>query len=122
MKEVKLRLAIGPDAPSRTRAKVVELRPHVGESFDDMVLILSELVTNSIRHAGGTGEVDVWVGASDDQIRIEVTDGGAGFDTNVDRDGLGLHIVERLADKWGVLIADAGCTVWAEMPMRQKTG
>lgn len=83
-----------------------------------MVLILSELVTNSVRHADGTDDVDVWIGASNDQIRIEVTDGGPGFDTNTQRDGLGLHIVDRVADKWGVLAGEAKFTVWAEITRR----
>lgn len=95
---------------------------------DDAVLILSELVSNALRHAlplaGGTIRVAWWM-ADDKVLRIAVTDGGRqqpghapppepgleGLDLvaadldDVDEsavDGRGLGIVGLLADAWGV--------------------
>lgn len=114
MKELTLRIAVGTDAPRVSRSLAAEMRPHVGSRFDDILLILSELVTNSVRHATDTDEVLVSIRATEDNVRLEVTDRGQGFAPSSPTRGKGLHIVDRLADRWGVSVDDA-CTVWVEL-------
>jgi two-component sensor histidine kinase len=89
------------------------LREQLGPQFDDVQLVISELVTNSVRH-GPQGIVDVSVEASNETIRLEVSDGGQGFDPSAERDGLGLSIIEKIASNWGV-VSGPGCTVWVEL-------
>jgi two-component sensor histidine kinase len=93
-----------------------------GEARDDLLLIVSELVTNAIRHgrplvADGTVHVD-WT-VSDRGVAIEVTDGGGGLPVPATlsghgEGGRGLAIIDALATRWGVAHAAASdTTVWA---------
>jgi anti-sigma regulatory factor (Ser/Thr protein kinase) len=83
----------------------------------DAVLIVSELVTNALRH--GLGDVVVRCGLRDDGgVDVAVTDSGDELPTVMDRDpnrvgGVGLHIVDRLSRTWGVASFPGGKTVWA---------
>jgi anti-sigma regulatory factor (Ser/Thr protein kinase) len=100
---------------------------------DDAVLILSEFVTNSLRHARAlsSGTIRVfWSLSSDGLLRIEVTDGGGTtwpstkpYSTSVSAyAGRGLEIVDRLADRWGSQReeGDDEYTVWAELAVRAR--
>ncbi len=88
---------------------------------EDVLLLVSELVTNACLHAGGpTG---LALHGTTRSVRVEVSDTGAGSPTpryphEPGRPGgHGLHIVERLASAWGtVRQADGGKTVWLEVP------
>jgi anti-sigma regulatory factor (Ser/Thr protein kinase) len=93
-----------------------------GEARDDMLLIVSELVTNAIRHGrplavDGTVHVD-WT-VCDRGVAIEVTDGGDGLPLASTRSGQneggrGLAIVDALSTRWGVAhTVTAATTVWA---------
>ncbi|AZS72461.1 ATP-binding protein [Streptomyces lydicus] len=85
-----------------------------GPLADNIVLVVSELVSNAVEH--GAGDVGLRVRYPDDEIRIEVTDGNpaparmrsAGDD---DVSGRGLLLVTVLARKWGV--TNDGRTTWA---------
>lgn len=101
-----------------------------GEPRDDMLLIVSELVTNAIRHgrplaSDGTVHVD-WT-VSDRGVAIEVTDGGNGVPLPVaasgqQEGGRGLAIVDALATRWGVAHAvTSATTVWACVACRSAS-
>lgn len=118
-------LPICPDSASRARhalQQVLFARGIGGEARDDVLLIMSELVTNAIRHgrpldSDGTVHVDWKV--SDRGVAIEVTDGGEGLPlpaalTGHGEGGRGLAIVDALATHWGVAHATTSATtVWA---------
>ena len=82
-------------------------------------LLVSELVTNAVRHGGAAEPVEVharW----NSEVRVEVSDHGDGF-TPAPRigppdepGGFGLFLVGRLADRWGVE-TNGGTTVWFVM-------
>jgi anti-sigma regulatory factor (Ser/Thr protein kinase) len=82
-------------------------------------LLVSEVVTNSIRHALAGGWVSVARG--DGRVRVEVTDTGGGIPTPRQAEpheptGRGLAIVDALADRWGVNEPSGqGKTVWFEL-------
>jgi len=83
---------------------------------DDIVLIVSELVTNSVR--AGAGSVDVEVFADGDRVEVRVTDDAAGWPTARDAatdalDGRGLAIIEQLVDSWTTRAHAHGKTVTA---------
>ena len=80
-----------------------------------IVLMVSELSTNSVRHARTEFTVDI--DASDAEVRITVTDAGPGdpemrSPADDDPSGRGLRIVERLADAWGIDDGVPGKSVW----------
>lgn len=84
-------------------------------------LVLTELVTNSIRHGRGPVTVEItWrpptllVGVtdlSDDLPRPSCAGEGA-------ESGRGIAVLEALVTRWGVRLADQGKTVWCEFVLR----
>ena len=88
---------------------------------EDVLLVVSELVTNACLHAGGPEELRLFRHAK--ALRLEVADGGAGSPAprtphRAGRPGgHGMFIVQRLCLDWGVVRAPgvAGKTVWAEL-------
>jgi anti-sigma regulatory factor (Ser/Thr protein kinase) len=83
-------------------------------------LLVSELMTNSVRHAGlGPRElIRMRVLVTQRTVRIEVVDAGPGVGVAMraasDAGGWGLKLVDALADRWGVT-RDAGTHVWFEL-------
>lgn len=125
--ELQLQLTAGPEAASEARIALGELELELGaELLGDVRLMTSELVTNSIQHAGVDRRDTVVVGAwlRDDHIGIEVADGGPGFEPVVtagrepEPGGWGLFIVQGLADRWGTLHRDGMSRVWFEIDIR----
>ena len=110
-----------PTAAAEARAALGALDGTVdGTILDDARLLVSELVTNSVRHAGVRDRVGLEVVSRPDHVRVEVIDYGTGFeprprtpDQEVDS-GWGLHLVERIADRWGV-DGTRGKRVWFEI-------
>lgn len=88
---------------------------------EDVLLVVSELVTNACLHAEGPDEL--WLSSDKKVLRIEVSDRGAGQPAprtphRAGRPGgHGMFIVQRLCLDWGVIrtAGVAGKTVWAEL-------
>ncbi|MGH9012028.1 MAG: response regulator [Acidimicrobiia bacterium] len=86
---------------------------------DTVTLLVSELVTNAVIHAGS--EVEVMVRLTATAARIEVTDASAQAiaprdATSEEDSGRGLALVGNLAQRWGVRRAPGGGkTVWFEV-------
>ncbi|MBA2774855.1 MAG: ATP-binding protein, partial [Nocardioidaceae bacterium] len=86
--------------------------------LDDAQLAVSELVTNAQVHVGSV--IGVRVRTRADQARIEVSDESIHppaprhYSTSSGT-GRGLHLIEVVADRWGVDIDDSGKTVWFEL-------
>jgi anti-sigma regulatory factor (Ser/Thr protein kinase) len=105
-----------------------EVPPAVSE---DVRLMVSELVTNSIRHANlaEDEQVTMTIAAGPGTVRVEVADPGRGFDPaalrrgELEGSGWGLYLVGRLADRWGVERNDL-TRVWFEIaaPLRRARG
>jgi anti-sigma regulatory factor (Ser/Thr protein kinase) len=121
---VELSLAGGVEAPAAARrALSTALDGRVGERLTgDALIVVSELVTNAIRHGGSRGpDATVRVDAAllDGLLRIEVTDPGPGFEPGGHGPradgGYGLHLLDRLSARWGVAGAEP-VTVWVELP------
>ena len=91
-----------------------ELADREAELIDAAELMTSELASNCVRHAGSDFEVAI---SSRDEVRIEVRDEGGGnpqvLSPRPDQpSGRGLAIVQALSDRWGVIPAGEGKTVW----------
>jgi anti-sigma regulatory factor (Ser/Thr protein kinase) len=116
-------LPCGPAAPRAARAVVTEwLSGFVGmHKLDDVRLVVTELVTNSVRHAQlSPGDaVTLRIHLAEHSLRIEVTNPGtageiaAGGGSPHAGGGLGLRLVERLCLTWGIA-RDRDTTVWGE--------
>jgi anti-sigma regulatory factor (Ser/Thr protein kinase) len=97
----------------------------------DAGLVLSELVSNALRHAtplpGSLVKVSWMLG--DEFIEVAVSDGGGPTVPMVNKPaanalgGRGLGIVDRLALRWGVYTRQDGSetTVWAALPLTGDT-
>jgi anti-sigma regulatory factor (Ser/Thr protein kinase) len=80
-------------------------------------LLVSELVTNAVIHAGGT--IDLRVAITDDTLRIDVHDTSDARPhlRQPDGGGRGLHIVDAIATNWGVTTDGNGKTTWFELAL-----
>ncbi len=110
-------------APAAARRSLERLDGHLDpDGLETMRLLVSELVTNSVRHArlGDGGWINLSVEENPRALRVAVTDAGVGFDERPgppqpgDPSGWGLHLVEQLADRWGVS-RDGETSVWFEI-------
>ena len=109
-------------APAMGRRVLDGLADRVPRSaLDDARLLLSELMTNAIRHAGLADEetISVLIRTTGTELHIEVADRGRGFDVEPSAPnptagtGWGLFLLDRLADSWGTRHdASDGAQVW----------
>ena len=101
------------------------------EKLEDLRLMVTEAVTNSVRHAslGFEDEIQLEIQVSEGTIRGEVTDAGPGFEKpdleekpqlspdGSGTSGWGLYMIERLSTRWGVERGDH-TRVWFEIEDR----
>jgi anti-sigma regulatory factor (Ser/Thr protein kinase) len=116
-------LGAGTGAVSRARDAIASFDGRLEQKLrDDAQLLVSELVTNAVRHGHAGNELDrvvMYFALSAERLRVEVCDGGPGFDPSELRvpsglGGKGIVFVEKLASRWGVSIDDGTC-VWFEL-------
>ena len=94
--------------------------------LDDVLLMVSEIASNAVRHtaSGDDGWFDVTVSAAGCTARVAVADGGGSSEPRLPDDGgkagvltggRGLRIVDALADGWGHGGDELGRVVWFEV-------
>jgi anti-sigma regulatory factor (Ser/Thr protein kinase) len=113
------------ESAAAARHAVEGLAEDIGEQLGDVRLLVSELVTNSLRHAqaGPDESIRLTVLADAARVRVEVSDPGEGFQLSGSADdqdaveGWGLYLVATLSDRWGVdRAADrTASSVWFEL-------
>ncbi len=121
-----------PGGPAAPRAARDLVRSHLGpqlaaEEAFELELLITELVTNAVRHGGMRDGhvVGLVMDVTEDTVRVEVRDRGPGFAPRVtqearahdlgDAGGFGLVLLDRFARDWGVELDD-GARVWADIP------
>lgn len=118
-----LRLPATAEAIRAARQAVDRLgRSLQPELLDDLRLLVSELVTNGLRHGRPGGED--WIGLAlrleSGALHVEVSDPGPGFEGGLRErrpdatGGWGLYLVDQLAARWGMSRGER-TTVWFEL-------
>jgi signal transduction histidine kinase len=113
-----VQLRVSPHAPGQARRWVSERGSDLPRGTLDLLLLLvSELVTNSVRHSGAIpGErLQIALERGEGTIHVDVQDTGPGFDRrNLAPGPHGLQVVESGADRWGI-DGSGPTTVWFEL-------
>ncbi|MEA2178700.1 MAG: serine/threonine-protein kinase RsbW [Solirubrobacteraceae bacterium] len=106
-------------APALARTAVKALKDHLDtDVLADTVLLVSELVSNSVKYGAGIVGLRVRTRGTR-QVIVEVLDEGDGFEKRFRRTsrfeagGFGLRLVDRIASSWGV--HDGAAHVWFEI-------
>jgi anti-sigma regulatory factor (Ser/Thr protein kinase) len=126
-----LELPGGVEAGPAARQAVVEHLTGLADVVQaDVLLLVTELVTNAVRHGGvgRDGVVQFECRRAGDRLRFLVTDPGTKLLRNGgptvhspngrngdSGSGWGLYFVEQVAERWGVLAAQPGTCVWFEV-------
>ena len=124
MRVLELRLPLKPESVPAARGSLDALQTRIPHSaLEDARLMVSELVTNSLRHAGASNRsIELVADIEGKTLMVQVRDQGKGFrphrrtpDSPADS-GWGLYLVEQLADRWGAT-SDGTTCVWFELQL-----
>jgi anti-sigma regulatory factor (Ser/Thr protein kinase) len=122
------RPAAAASARAALDASMDLFRPVLGpDRIDDLRLLVSELVTNSVRHGGPQrAPIQLKIDVTSDALHVLVTDTGQGFEASRRKTGLpgesggwGLFLLNELADRWGIH-EDGTTQVWFELKRRAR--
>jgi anti-sigma regulatory factor (Ser/Thr protein kinase) len=110
-----------PESVSEVRTFTRDALAGLDLAVDDIVLCVSELVTNAVRHStahDGTFHLDIRVDRA--KLRVECHDSGSKKPTlqtpsDADEGGRGLLLVQALTSRWGVSPRPLGKCVWFEI-------
>lgn len=124
VRRLQLTLERSVQAPAVARAEVTECCRDLGiggSLCQSLILLVSEVVSNAVRHSTADPSEPVGFVASfgERAIRVTVSDAGEGFtprprDPARTHDGYGLYLLEKVADRWGV-DSRGGTRVWFEL-------
>ena len=97
-----------------------------GDRLEDFVVAVNELLTNVVRHGGGTGHLALW--PADGAIFCEVTDHGTGLESVAPHrpepgqaGGWGLWLVRELADTCAIRTGPGGTAVRISCRLPRKS-
>jgi anti-sigma regulatory factor (Ser/Thr protein kinase) len=124
--QMSFELAGGPYAVTASRLALAGLEERLDPNIlFDMRLLVSELVTNCVKHArtGPEDSIVLAVDIGDSRVRVTVSDDGPGFEPPAEPpteqaaeagSGWGLFLVDQLSKAWGVE-RHGGASVWFEL-------
>ena len=114
-----------PTAAREARHAVARRGLVSGAKEPTLLLLVSELVSNSVRHAGLADDERIRLRARCDRLctYVEVCDAGhsgrvpakRANDDALEPGGLGLMLVDEMADRWGVACKGDETCVWFEL-------
>jgi anti-sigma regulatory factor (Ser/Thr protein kinase) len=118
-------VSLPADARSVAAARLLlrtALDGHRSAAVEDAVLMISELVTNAVRHTRDV--VLVLVTLHRATLRVDVSDNDPTMPVAPDAEdnatsGRGLRIVQALADHWGITPTADGKTIWFEIDLEE---
>lgn len=127
-RRIQVRLPPSRAAPATARGALAPLSETVDEeTLESTALLVSELVTNAVRHAGlrSDDRIDLFVEASPERVWVRVSDPGNGIARppplpRAERpSGWGLFLVGQIADRWGIE-RDEDTRVWFEIDRAKR--
>jgi anti-sigma regulatory factor (Ser/Thr protein kinase) len=94
---------------------------------EDLLLLVTELVTNAVRHGdvGPERSLGIELRRLPRRVRVEVVDPGASFtpprarSRGSESGGWGLFLIDRIADRWGVRRMASGTCAWFELRLEE---
>ena len=113
------------EAAHLARRAVADRYPRLAPAVrDDVSLLVTELVTNAVRHGDIAPDRSIRVDFECDGglLKVQVVDPGTEFAApplpsgGDGSGGWGLFLVDRIAQRWGVRPAASGTCVWFELP------
>jgi anti-sigma regulatory factor (Ser/Thr protein kinase) len=119
-------LPVSVTAPAMARSAASPFAQTLGpDRRNDFLLLVSELVTNSVRHAGTipVDSIDLIIHVDKKRARVEVHDPGPAFELALrqplptDRSGWGFLLVDKVAQRWGVEKRATTNVAWFEMDL-----
>lgn len=104
-------------AARRFAREALEAMAVPAEVLERVELVVSELVGNAVKHAGGATRLEL--SDTGDGVRVAVRDRGAGEPRAMSASPLeeghrGLFIVQTVSTRWGFVPEEEGKTVWAD--------
>jgi PAS domain S-box-containing protein len=94
--------------------------PELTDLRETLVLLVSEVVTNALRHTDGDIELAIW--RFPDRLRVEVSDETSRSPVSarsglLDESGRGVPLMDALSDRWGTSPHGEGKIVWFELDL-----
>lgn len=132
---VAIDLPLEPESARRAREQLKPFRSSINEpTFIDLCLLVDELVVEAIHGGEDGGEsedgaspeaIEVRAEVDDSRVRVAVAEGGGSYRLPSRRPepgdpGFGLHLVQRLSDRWGIRREHDRATVWLELLGRSR--
>jgi anti-sigma regulatory factor (Ser/Thr protein kinase) len=119
---VAIDLPLEPESARRARDQLKTFRGALDDtSFGDLCLLIDELVVEALHEPGdGAGHIELRAALEGDRVRVTVAEGGGAYRLPSRRPepgdpGFGLHLVQRLSDRWGMRRERNRAMVWLEM-------
>jgi two-component sensor histidine kinase len=114
-----------PESAGRAREQMKQFRTSVGErTFIDLCLLVDELVVEALHGPSDDGPaatgIQLRAELDGDRINVVVVEGSGAYRLPSRRPepgdpGFGLHLVQRLSDRWGIRREGGRATVWLEL-------
>jgi two-component sensor histidine kinase len=125
---VAIDLPLEPESARRAREQLKSFRSSVDEpTFIDLCLLVHELVVEALHGSPEGAAHDIRLRAQLDQDRVHVVmeEGGGAYHLPSRRpepgdQGYGLHLVQRLSDRWGIRRDRDHTTVWLDLLGRSR--
>jgi anti-sigma regulatory factor (Ser/Thr protein kinase) len=116
-------LPLEPQSARRAREQLTVFKPLLDEtSFGDLRLLVGELVVEALNASDHDASSTIKLRAErdGDRVRVALAEGGGAYRLPSRRPepgdpGFGLHLVQRLSDRWGMRRERTQATVWLEM-------
>jgi len=126
---VAIDLPAEPESARRAREQLKPFRDAVdATSFVDLCLLVDELVVEVLHDKDSpSGQIELRVELDGDRVKVAVAEGGGAYRLPSRRPepgdpGFGLHLVQRLSDRWGMRRERGKATVWLEMLRTHPAG
>jgi hypothetical protein len=128
---VAIDLPLEPESARRAREELKALKTALDDaSFVDLCLLVDELVVEVLRaeKRGAVGLIELRAEADSERVRVAIVEGNGAYLLPSRRPepgdpGFGLHLVQRLSDRWGMRRDRNRATVWLELASKpSRTG